>query len=595
LDILRGVVLERSVYGALALTRAAELRARLAFAVPIAAVACLFTRDATPFVWYVLAAAAQLFDHWVGAPFRAAPTEELTPRLRLAYRSSMALSATAYSSLGIYLWFVGGPAGQVFGSVLPAGAVLHMTLNVERSQRAWLAGWVPHAVVLVATPVIFASISPALDLLVFGGASLGCVIYLLNALKSVRKLQRTAFALQAANEEADRLRAAAEEASVAKTAFLATLSHEIRTPLNGIVAVGTLLRRTELSPEQSEHATILEDSTEILMGVLNDVLDLAKIESGKLAIDPVDFDLRGKLEAAARVWAQRAEQKAIAVTADLAGLPGWVRSDPLRVQQIVFNLLSNAVKFTDEGEVRLAAGRMDHDGRPFLWIEVADSGCGMDAETAERVFAGFEQASAGVARTHGGTGLGLAISRRLADLLGGSLTVKSELGVGSTFRLEIPFEAAQAPVEEADPCDEDVHAPALRILVADDHEVNLRVLRLLLEPMGHDLVMVANGQEAVEAARREPFDVILLDMQMPVMGGVEAAGLIGKARLNAATPMIALTANAMQHHRDEWAAVGVTTFVTKPINVAELLGAVAEAVSDRLGDVPAASKGLAGR
>lgn len=520
--------------------------------------------------------AAQLFDNWVGTPFRKSPTEELSAAQRLAFRSSMALSATAYSSLGLFLWFVGGPAGQVFGSILPAGSVLHMTPNVKRSQRAWLAGWLPHAVILVVTPVIYGVFSPARDLLAFGAASFGCVIYLLNALKSVRKLQRTAFALQAANDEAARLRAAAEEASVAKTAFLATLSHEIRTLLNGIVAVGTLLRRTDLSAEQAEHAAILEDSTEILMGVLNDVLDLAKIESGKLAIDPVDFDLRGKLEAAARVWAQRAEQKALRVTADLGDLPGWVRSDPLRVQQIVFNLLSNAAKFTDEGRVCLTAGRMDRAGRPFLWIEVADSGCGMDAETAERVFAGFEQARADIARTHGGTGLGLAISRRLADLLGGSLTVKSAPGVGSTFRLEIPFEAAHGAAQEADPSPDVAEAPALRILVADDHEVNLRVLRLLLDPMGHDLVMVANGLEAVEAARREPFDVILLDMQMPVMGGVEAARRIGEAGPNTATPMIALTANAMQHHRDEWAAVGVTRFVTKPINVAELLGAVAE-------------------
>jgi CheY-like chemotaxis protein len=237
------------------------------------------------------------------------------------------------------------------------------------------------------------------------------------------------------------------------------------------------------------------------------------------------------------------------------------------------------VKFTDQGQVRLAAGLTKVESRPFLWVEVADSGCGMDAETAERVFAGFEQASANVARTHGGTGLGLAISRRLADLLGGSLTVTSEVGVGSTFRLQIPFEAAEAPASEPASSAEQACDAGLRLLIADDHEVNLRVLRLLLEPMGYDLTMVGNGQEAVEAAHREPFDVIILDMQMQDIGGVEAARRIGEAGLNARTPVIALTANAMQHHRDEWAAVGVTTFVTKPINVAELLGAVAEAVA----------------
>jgi CheY-like chemotaxis protein/nitrogen-specific signal transduction histidine kinase len=411
----------------------------------------------------------------------------------------------------------------------------------------------------------------------------GCAIYLLNAIMSVRRLQRSALALQLANEEADRLRSAAEEASVAKTAFLATLSHEIRTPLNGIVAVGTLLGRTRLSAEQQEHVHILEDSTEILMGVLNDVLDLAKIESGKLSVEVVDFDIRAMLEAAARVWAQRAEQKVIMVEADLGDLPAWVCSDPLRIQQIAFNLLSNAVKFTDEGTVRLAAGLTNVDGADFLQVEVADSGCGMDAETAERVFAGFEQAGAHVARTHGGTGLGLAISRRLASLLGGSLTVASEPGVGSTFTLRIPFVPAQcpAPPDETKPVVIEADCgKGATILVADDHDVNLRVLRLLLEPMGYAPIMVSNGAEACEAAERQPFDLIILDMQMPVMGGVEAARRIGEGGPNAATPIIALTANAMQHHRDEWASVGVETFVSKPINVTELLGAVATALAE---------------
>lgn len=574
--------MRQSVYGSLASTRAAELNSRLLFGAVIGVLACVFTRDFGPVIWYAAMAAAQLFDHRISAPFRREASVEPGLGRRLAYGFSMALSAGVYSSLALYLWWAGGPEGRVYGVILPAGAVLHMTLNVERAQRAWIAGWLPHAAILVGAPALYGALSPERDLVLLSAVSGGCLLYLLHAIKSVRRLQHSAEALHRANEEGDRLRAAAEEASIAKTAFLATLSHEIRTPLNGIVAVGTLLRRTELTAQQQEHAAILEDSTEILMGVLNDVLDLAKIESGKLSIDLIDFNVRGKLEAAARVWAQRAEQKAIAVEADLGDLPAWIRSDPLRVQQIVFNLLSNAVKFTDEGQVRLTAGLTEIEGQAQLWVEVADSGCGMDAATAERVFAGFEQASATVARTHGGTGLGLAISRRLADLLGGSLTVASEPGVGSTFRLQIPYLAAEEaqPACEQEPVIDDAGSSGARLLIADDHEVNLRVLRLLLEPMGFDLVTVANGLEAFETARREPFDVILLDMQMPVMGGVEAAQRIRSATgHNTLTPIIALTANAMQHHREEWAAVGVETLVTKPINVTELLGAVSAALA----------------
>jgi CheY-like chemotaxis protein/anti-sigma regulatory factor (Ser/Thr protein kinase) len=369
------------------------------------------------------------------------------------------------------------------------------------------------------------------------------------------------------------------------------MSHEIRTPMNGVLAAASLLRKTPLSTEQAEHVEMLASSSEVLMGLLGDVLDLSKIESGKLVVERADFDLARKLEASAKLWRPQAQAKGVSLDLDVATAPERIVTDPLRFQQVLFNLLSNAVKFTDEGVVRLRC--FVSTDRSSLVVEVEDSGCGMDAATAERVFRTFEQAHAGVARQYGGAGLGLAISRRLAELLGGSLTVDSAPGRGSIFRFETPLVEAGPVIVLPHPRE----APraggrhAGTVLLAEDHEVNRRIVRLFLEPLGFEVIPVENGRDAVEAAAGRPFDVILMDMQMPVMGGVEASTRIRDGRgPNHATPIIALTANALDEHRAEWASIGVDLFMTKPVNPQALIETIARAIGAEAEVLQAARK-----
>ncbi|WP_373852886.1 ATP-binding protein [Brevundimonas abyssalis] len=295
------------------------------------------------------------------------------------------------------------------------------------------------------------------------------------------------------------------------------------------------------------------------------------------------MNVRNKLAALRRLWEPKATSRGVrlSVVVDEA-VPDAIRTDPLRFQQILFNLLSNAVKFTRDGAIRVNVGW--DEATSTLTAEVHDTGCGIAPDQIDSIFDSFEQASAGDTRRYGGTGLGLAISRRLAQAMGGDLTATSAPGEGSTFTLTVRVEAV-------DPADAVEAAPVVRpatvslqgrsILAVDDHEVNRRILALLLEPHGCRLTLVENGAEAVEAAGVEPFDAILMDMQMPVMDGLEATRRIRAGGPNVATPVIALTANAMDVHKAAWDAAGVHAFLTKPIDAPLLARTLGEACAER--------------
>jgi CheY-like chemotaxis protein len=285
-----------------------------------------------------------------------------------------------------------------------------------------------------------------------------------------------------------------------------------------------------------------------------------------MVLDEADLDLGEAMDSLVKLYAPRLESKGVALVLDVApDVPRMIRTDPLRIRQILFNLLSNAAKFTETGEVVVRA-RVE---REVLVFEVADTGIGIDEEAQGRLFGSFEQARGDTARSHGGTGLGLAISKKLAEMMGGGLTCESVVGKGSTFRLETPLVRSQATAgpSRAVAGADDEALPVLSILVAEDHDVNRKIVGLFLEPLGWRLTMAVNGVEAVQAAEQERFDAILMDMQMPVLGGVEASLAIRQGDgPNASAPIIALTANALGHHRDAWEAVDAFAFLTKPID-----------------------------
>ena len=557
-------------YALVAQIRQKELPTRVVLAAIIGASTYGVAPSIWPIVWFVAVLAGQAVDWFVNRPVLANPKVEPGRRDVVLLCFSTALNTTIYSASCAYLWFYGGEAGRAFALVQAAGGLLHVTMHMHHVRTLLLSAVIPHGLYFLGLP-LYSTLTdePWMGIAVFGG-----VLYCAHLVKAAKQSRATDAELRQTASEA-------RQASAAKSDFLATVSHEIRTPMNAVTSAAELLRRTELTPEQAEHVAMLQDASDVLLGLVNDVLDISKIEAGKMRLEDAPLDLPQKLGALVRLWEPRARDKGVGLSLDAAGdLPERIRTDPLRLQQILFNLLSNAVKFTDAGEVRLTVGT-EGEG---LWFEVSDTGCGMAPETMERLFRGFEQAEAGTTRRYGGTGLGLTISRRLAELMGGSITVRSVLGEGSTFRLEIPLvveasAAAEAGAVEVGPAG----LRTLKVLAAEDHAVNRRILGLFLEPLGCRLTCVENGKEAVDAAALEPFDVILLDMQMPVMDGIEAASVI---RLgggpNAQTPIMALTANALYHHRAAWAAVGVETFLTKPIDPRALTAALL-AAADRSG------------
>jgi signal transduction histidine kinase/CheY-like chemotaxis protein len=567
-----------SAYGVFAKSRVRDLPTRMGFALFLALSAWVFSHAAAPALWFAAVAATQVVEALVASPILRHPQLDPSAWRKRLYGLSLGLNAAVYSSICVYFWFACGDVGKAFAMLQPAGSLLNISLQLDRSPRALIAAWVPHCVYMLGLPLVAGVVNH--DLTPMAVLSAGSLIYVVHVVGAVRSMRKSAASLCAARDLAESQRERAERASAAKSDFLATMSHEIRTPMNGVVSAASLLSATPLNAEQTEHVAMLANSSEVLMGLLNDVLDLSKIESGKLVVEAAPFDLVRKLEASVQLWRPQAEQKGVALDVDVCGLPPHIMTDPLRFQQVVFNLLSNAVKFTDQGHIRMRGGRSASDAGETLWIEIEDTGCGMDAETAARIFETFEQAHPGTTRLFGGTGLGLSISRRLAGLLGGMLSVTSTAGRGSTFRFETPLveiAAAIKPDERASPAP---RAASAQVLLAEDHEVNQRIVRLFLEPAGFEVTTVADGEAAVAAAGQRPYDVILMDMQMPVMGGVEATKLIRSgAGPNASTPIIALTANALEEHQAQWAAVGVEVFMTKPVDARALIENVSRAAT----------------
>lgn len=569
-------------YTAVANVRLRELRTRIALAVFIGATAYALSPSAVPAVWFLAVCAGQAVDWLAFRPIRRRPDVAPSPRVKTACVISAALNTTIYSAISVELWLTGGEAGRIFALVLVSGALLHVTLHMHHARAVLLAACIPHLAYFLGLPILDAVDASATNLTGTVVVFIGSILYLSHLIVAVRQAHATTAALRAANDAARSERERAEQASAAKSAFLATVSHEIRTPLNAVISAAHLMKRTSLSPEQEEHVAMLLNGGDVLLGIVNDVLDISKIEAGRMTLEEADLNLPEKLDALFRLWEPRARDKGLDLVLEgLERLPRRVRTDPLRLQQIIFNLLSNAVKFTDAGSITVRAGVCD-DGRRF-WLEVADTGCGIPEALVERVFDSFEQADSGTTRRYGGTGLGLAISRRLAELMNGTLSVRTKVGEGSTFRLETPIvEAAAAARSDETHAEQPSRAgEALSILLAEDHEVNRRIVCMLLEPLGWRITLAHDGGEAVAAADQVRFDAILMDMQMPVLNGLDAAKAIRAGGLNAATPIIALSANALDHHRAAWMQIGVTGFVSKPIDPAALTAAVLAATSAR--------------
>ena len=369
----------------------------------------------------------------------------------------------------------------------------------------------------------------------------------------------------------------AEEAAKAKSFFLANMSHEIRTPLNGILCMLDILADGKLNPEQEDGLRIVRDSADALLGIVNDVLDFSKIESGKLELENLDFDLHTLVGTVVDTFSARAQQKALAIKAVYApDTVMAVRGDAMRLRQVLLNLLSNAIKFTDQGGVVLSVRTEAREGRLWLEVRVRDSGIGIAADAMSRLFQSFSQLESSTTRRYGGTGLGLVICRQLTELMGGRIGVESRLGKGSVFWVRVPLQAGvrkdvTMPVIAGLPLS--AGRKGLRILVVDDNPINQTVARKALEKLGHSVALAGNGEEALRSWHAYRFDIVFMDCQMPVMDGYEAVKRIRDTELaegRSRQVVVAMTASAMPEEKARCIACGMDDFLAKPVKLAVL-------------------------
>lgn len=383
-----------------------------------------------------------------------------------------------------------------------------------------------------------------------------------------REISEKNAALQRGNRALVKAKEDAVRRARSRANFLASMSHEIRTPLNGVLGMLGLALEGDLDPEQRNRLEIALTAGQGLLGLLNDILDISKVEAGKLSLENIPFSVRNLIEECAVLHAQQARRKHIELLADIDGdLPEMFLGDPTRTRQILNNLLSNAIKFTEYGSVKVRASRVGGNVK----IDVIDTGIGMSKEGLHRIFSPFSQADTDTTRLYGGTGLGLTLCRQLIERMHGQILVDSEVGRGTHFTVTLPLPVYETPLAEPEPTAkrEDSAAggaAALTILLVEDNQVNQLVASSLLRKLGHSVDLAENGKRALQALENKTYDMVLMDCQMPVMDGYEATRQIRENPAWATLPVIAVTANVMQGDRENCLASGMNDYITKPYN-----------------------------
>jgi two-component system, sensor histidine kinase len=494
----------------------------------------------------------------------------------LVFPAVATVTTAAWAAAPLLAWFSGAPFGQPLAlTLLVAGYVL-VFAQLRSSPRQALVISSPYGAVAViiavsqwGTPLFW----PFLAVLPFTAAGL----FVLVTMTMMREERIRAFQAHQAHliEELEAARDKANAANDAKSNFLGIISHELRTPMNGVLGAAQLLSATRLENTQREYLSIIRNSGDNLLSLLNDILDMTKIEAGKMTFEVVDVSVEDLHRRVTGPFQAQAEAKGLMFEAKYEGdIPATVRGDPLRVCQVIHNLLSNAVKFTDTGTVAYTVtGKRLADRRVAFEFAVTDSGTGISPDDLERLFQPFTQVDASSTRRFGGTGLGLTISRRMANIMGGDITVTSELGKGSTFTFAVEAEvvewAAPKAVEEITAEVED--GRQMSVLIVEDHPVNRMILEAWMSSAGHVSTTAENGQLALDACAQQRFDLIIMDVNMPVMDGLTATRHIrDDAGINAGTPVVVLSASARSEDHAAGLEAGADAYLNKPIDFVAL-------------------------
>jgi signal transduction histidine kinase/ActR/RegA family two-component response regulator len=489
----------------------------------------------------------------------------LTRAGRLAYLLWMTAAGLTWCAMALRGWASGEEAYRLTAVAVLLTVLVHAQGFSFRTPVAFFALGGPAIILWLVLPTLFGGYSGR-DLMI---VTWGFAMALAYTVAAARANAHTAAALADAERRAN-------EANAAKSTFLSMVTHELRTPMNGVLGMARALQRTQLDARQKEYVETIVRSGDGLLAILNDLLDHSKIEAGRMELEVAPFNLRQVGQQSLDLWTEAAAAKGLELSCEIdPELPLHVMGDETRVRQIILNLLSNAIKFTETGGVTLILRAFSHvDGEGGVEIVVRDTGPGLTADQAARLFRPYSQAEVSTARRYGGTGLGLSICRKLSTMMGGDIGVESEPGRGAVFRVRLPLPGAEiAPIDTAR--GRAVDLPPLRILVTDDNPINLAVARALLEAAGASVETAAHGADCLERLRVEFFDLVLMDVHMPVMDGVEAvanirAGESGRADI----PVIALTADGKPGEEARLRSLGFDALQGKPIQPAELFAAI---------------------
>jgi signal transduction histidine kinase/ActR/RegA family two-component response regulator len=493
--------------------------------------------------------------------FRPGQPRRASTAIRLG---TIAAFSAVWSTMAGFAWIHGSPGMKFAALVVLFGLLIEAVkyAGLSRAAFVFLAPF-PIAALIIAA-VLFGGFQGAERIFVIAALA-GLSVYIVNA---ARLMRANAQALEQAQADA-------QAANHAKSAFLAMMSHELRTPMNGVMGMAHALASTRLDRRQTDYLDTIVQSGDGLMAILNDILDLSKIEAGKLELEIVDFDIAALTGQLHRLWQETARAKGVDLVLEIApGAPAWLAGDPVRVRQVLLNLIANAVKFTPRGGVHVAVGPGLAGG---VEISVADTGIGISAQQQARLFQPFTQGEASTTRRFGGSGLGLSICHQLVTLMGGTIGVVSQLDEGSTFTVVLPLAAGAAPAVVAAPTPRPAGLQGRRILVVDDNRANRIVAQALLEAVGAVVALADDGRQGLDRLAAEAFDLVLMDVHMPTMDGIEALSRIRAGQGGpAGVPVIALTADGMSGEAERLLALGFDDVQHKPIQPAQLVRAVAD-------------------
>lgn len=552
-------------YRPAAISRRQQIPLRLFIILALCAIAGLWSELNFMFGWAVLYLVVQMAERQAIIGFMRAANPASRVWMNLVTDVAM---AAVFGWLAIPLWKLGSPVASAGAILLLTGSVFTALMSSSGCVTAFVAAVVPHLVYLFVTPFVAGDAGdPMLPYMVVGVG-----LYAMTMTMVFLWSRRAVLAERQA-------RRAAEAQIAAKSAFVAMVSHELRTPINAIVNGAAALEHSGDRPGETDRtaAALIRDAGLMMRDLLTDMLDLSKIEAGRMGVEVVDYDLAALIVDGVDLWRNTARAKGVGLRLnDIEITPHWVRGDPMRTRQVLNNLLSNAIKFTAQGEVVVSVLETTQDGQRHVAITVRDTGPGLTQDQIARLFSPYEQLGDQTARAFGGTGLGLAISRNLARLMGGELSAANAPKGGASFTLRLPAPEGTPPpaVDEAEAAALASPDRSLSVLVVDDHDINRRTLRQMLEAFGAAVETADDALAALALAEHRVFDVILMDVRMPGMDGLEASRRLRDHGANRATPIIAVTGAVSPEEVAACHEAGMTGWVEKPVNPKDLYAAL---------------------